>query len=75
MKTKCVMHVCPLRGLYSPNVDVNVTHFESGLHDMQLTDVMRCSPSEVLIYMISYSMTKFTKVSQLFYYKIYQSSR
>jgi len=38
MKTKCVMHVCASRGTYSPNVDVNVTHFKSGLHDMQLTD-------------------------------------
>jgi len=44
MKTKCVMHVCASRGTYSPNVDVNVTHFKSGLHDMQLTNAMRCSP-------------------------------
>jgi len=44
MKTRCVMHVCALRGTYSPNVYVNVTHYESGLYDMQLTDAMRCSP-------------------------------
>jgi len=44
MKTKCVMHVCASRGTYSPNVDVNVTHFKNGLHDMQLNDAMRCSP-------------------------------
>jgi len=42
MKTKYVMHVCASRVTYSPNVDVNVTHFKNVLHDMQLTDAMRC---------------------------------
>jgi len=34
----------PQEALIHPNVHVSLTHFQSGLHDMQLNDAMRCSP-------------------------------